>query len=208
MPNPELTSPSFQREIVYARPELIPSSVTTSTSAVIGKYFRREIEGQENKGIAIRVLQGASAFVRNAQIGLRDYPQIVDRTRVASVKDLLNLMKIEGQPSVPVSEEQEAVRFSLLTMGEMPRLARWYGLDVEGGVQEYSFSRRGMLECPATIREAQYRLNEVWVGLGGITSRLADPEKEQNRPIRLDTDRIAIRTKLFFDVGSQINVAA
>lgn len=200
MAAPEYSIPQsgFHHEITYSKPDLRPAVVTRATSNVFRLYFNEKLD---NFGAAKLVLGDTLEFIHNARSGLANFPGTVDRLALATQKDLRLAQAVDGGPTVPEDEEQEALRFALITMGAMPRLATVYFTDSEKVSHEFRFTQRGMLAPPATLAEAAERLRELWRETMGVANEHTDPK------IHIIHNQPTLRAMLFFDVGRQIAVA-
>lgn len=109
------------------------------------------------------------------------------------------MQMVDGGPTVPVEEEEESLRFALVTMGAMPEMAPSMGfIDLEENFHEIKFTKRGVLAPPETLSEVSGRLRELWVQ----TAKLANGTMP--RQIHIMHDQNALRARLFYRVGARI----
>lgn len=199
MASPEYTAPEnlhgFQDRITYARPELRPAVVTRLTSNVLDSYFgRRTTEFAHSKFVLADTLR----FIDNAREGLVKFPRIVDGMGLAGEIDLEHIGEIDRKEWVPPDEQQEALRFAMIAMGAMPKVAEVSYTDFENKVGVYKYSPRGIMAPPETIRETSERLREVrQVTFGVITGKVPTT-------LNMFGNQRELRARFFFYAGEKI----
>ncbi len=185
----------FHNRITYDDSNFTPVSVAKSTSAVLRRYFSGNLTIDR---VSSTVLGDALRFVHNAQVGFANNLRDIDRIDVANSEDIKLAQTVDGDATVPDDEELETFRFTMLTMGMMPRVARVHFRDIEGNYLEFGFTKRGMLESPFTLAETYARLKELWRETLRVSIGVTDPN------IHILKDQGVIRTKLFFETAAEM----
>lgn len=190
---------SFQREITYSNPDLVPQVVAACTHNLFDLYFANHLEDDDKEMAHNFLARYTIPFIDAARSGLAEYPDLVDKLGKARIQDLLAAKSLDRTSKLPTDETHEILDYTLITMGALPEMVTKKYLDLENNEVILKFSKRGMFEPPKTLDQARLRIRELWSQTVRISQGFIEPSKYNffNNPE-------VTRTIAFFDVARRL----